>query len=314
MPLYRAVRNRETIANEEWLLRTSQGDLVPVLCNATPITDDEGRVVGGVLIWRDIGDLKASQRALEEAYERERGIAQALQRSHQPRVPEEVGGCRVASSYTPAYSNLLVGGDFFDAFEAQDGRICILIGDVSGKGVAAAALAAVTRSTLRALAFETSCPGQALTRANAAIFPQQEDAASFVTAVVAVLDPMTGRLEFCVAGHPPAALRHASGETEPMGNVGLPLGVLPDQDYACHEAWLAPGDRLLLFTDGLLEARREGEELGIERVQTMWGEEGGRPLQEAIERLVTRASDWAEGKLQDDTALVALEWPGPPAP
>src|SRR5262249_55655977 len=146
--------------------------------------------------WRAVGvcvDV-TRRRQMEQALERERNLTSTLQRAFLPDRLPECRGYRFATSYHPALEEAMVGGDFFDVFPLSSGRIGLLLGDVSGKGVAAAVYGAMTRHMLRAYAVETSAPGEVLSRVNRALCEVMDDPNLFVTAFYAVLDPEEDRL------------------------------------------------------------------------------------------------------------------------
>ena len=136
-----------------------------------------------------------------------------LQRALLPGEPHITSGYQLATKFIPGAAGKQVGGDFYDVFETEDGRTAILIGDVSGKGVESAAMAAATRSTVRAFAYDLGDPAQALNHTNAVI-DQSPTYERFATAFLAVLDPATGRFTYSSAGHPPAMVRRADGTVD----------------------------------------------------------------------------------------------------
>lgn len=249
--------------------------------------------------------LQSSRTELEEALEREKHFSLLLQQALLPAKPSAIEGYSVAMRYVPSFAGREIGGDFYDVFGAG-GWTGILIGDVSGKGLEAASLAATTRSTVHAFVHETRSPGEALTRANPVLYSQQPSIESFVTVAVATLDPATGDICYASAGHPPAAVLRADGEVAllPLGDI--PLGITECLEYAEHEDRLAPGDTLVLYTDGISEAH-VGSSLfnfeGIERTlrgHTDWS------VERIADELVAAATAWAEGRLKDDAAVVVV--------
>lgn len=162
-----------------------------------------------------------------------------------------------------------LGGDFYDVFELPDGRRGVLVADVSGKGVAAAFFMAVSRTVLLDLAMSGLAPAQVLARAND-LLCQRNPLEMFVTVCYGLFNPRSGRLVYASGGHPPPLLRHAAdGRAEPLAcNGDLALAVLPDCNYTERSTRLAPGDTLLLYTDGVTEAfSATGEAYGDVRLQ-----------------------------------------------
>ena len=206
--------------------------------------------------------------ALERArrYETEREIAETLQRSVIPERLPELPGIGLAARYLPGTSGLDVGGDWYDVIPLGEGRVGVVVGDVMGKGVRAAAAMAQLRNGLRAYAVEGYKPGVVLERLNRLA---ESSGAPFATVVYVVVDQATGVARYASAGHPPVLLARADGSRELLVvGSGLPLAVDPSAHYRTGVAELEPGDLLLLYTDGLVESRQ-------------------RPITEGVERLVT---------------------------
>lgn len=242
---------------------------------------------------------------LQESLHHEQRTVEMLQKALVPApltIPE---GYEIASAYIPAYAGDEIGGDFYDVFRLPDGRFGIVIGDVSGKGIPAAALAASTRSSVRALTYCTASPGEALSKANAALY-SEEAFASFVTVFLAVLDPATGRIRYSCAGHPPPMVCQAPGEIELLSAGSFPIGLSPDELYGEYECTLAPGGRLLMYTDGITEARHDAEMLGTERVTELLIDCTGSSAEEILAKTLGSARDWAGGSLRDDTAVIVI--------
>jgi serine phosphatase RsbU (regulator of sigma subunit)/anti-sigma regulatory factor (Ser/Thr protein kinase) len=189
-----------------------------------------------------------------EARERERvaqelRVARLIQQTLLPRAIPDLAGWQVVPYYEPARE---VGGDFYDFIELGDGRIGLVIADVTDKGVPAALVMAMTRSILRAAAGRIDSPGAVLARVNEVLCPDMPPN-MFVTCLYAVLEPQTGRLRFANAGHDLPYWRNAAGVTE-LRARGMPLGLMPGMFYEEHEVTLASGDQVLFYSDGLVEA------------------------------------------------------------
>ncbi|MFK0224196.1 PP2C family protein-serine/threonine phosphatase [Streptomyces sp. NPDC090303] len=188
-------------------------------------------------------------------YEKRRTDVEVLQRHLLPRALPEVPGLRLSSAYEVADPSLDVGGDFYDAVAVGDG-VALLIGDVCGRGAAAAAVTGLARHTLRTLLQEGASPGIALTRLNETLIA--EGTARFVTALIALLTPADEGgwdVEMAVAGHPRPLVRRAGGRTEEVEGAGVLLGTFPGTHYRSVRMVLEPGASLVMFTDGLTEAR-----------------------------------------------------------
>ena len=243
----------------------------------------------------------------EKAEEALRSQVRSLQRALLPPEPLVIEGYRLAHAYIPAFAGEEIGGDFYDVFHTEHGNIGILIGDVSGKGIQAAAMAAGTRSAIRAFAHELSSPAEAMSHANRLLTAQQGVWDSFVTVLLLILDPRTGDTTFCSAGHPPALVRRANGDFELFAGANVPLGVINDNLYDQAAGRLDPGDKIVLYTDGITEARRGPVLFGADGIQGVLAEHGGEEPQALVEQIISGARAFADGRLRDDTAVLVME-------
>ena len=268
------------------------------------------RVVEGkiVEVWgvSDISDVW-QQRLQRERIERER-VEQELQvarRIQQASLPKEVPaleGWQITPFYQPARE---VGGDFYDFLDLADGRLGVVVGDATGKGVPAALMMASTRSTLRAVAQACESPGDALRRVND---PLATDIPSnmFVTCFYAILDPHSGRLSYANAGHDLPYL-HRNGEAEELRARGMPLGLMAGMSYEEGEASLGEGGCVLFYSDGLVEAHDpRGEMFGFPRLRRLVAEHGQERM--LVDFLMGELSSFTgEGwQQEDDITLLTL--------
>jgi PAS domain S-box-containing protein len=193
--------------------------------------------------------------SLEHArlYERERTTADALQRAMLPSALPLLPDIRFSASYSAASESQRVGGDFYDAFELPDGRVALTIGDVTGHGLEAAVIMGEIRQALRAASFESAEPSAILDRASRLLIASGRSV--FVTAIVGVLDPVTGRFAYATAGHPPPLVDDGK-ELRRLPGAGLPIGLRDEQgvDFALR---LRAPCTLVMFTDGLMEFARD---------------------------------------------------------
>jgi serine phosphatase RsbU (regulator of sigma subunit)/anti-sigma regulatory factor (Ser/Thr protein kinase) len=237
-----------------------------------------------------------------ERIEQELRVATTIQQNFLPRELPDLPGWDVSAYYRPARE---VGGDFYDFIELPEGRIGIVIGDVTDKGVPAAMVMAATRSVLRASAQRVVSPGEVLGRVNDLMCPDMP-AKMFVTCLYGVLEPGTGRFTFANAGHNLPYVRTGDGSAE-LRATGMPLGLLPGIEYEETEAHLEAGETMLLHSDGVAEAHGpEAEMFGFPRLQDVVGARSGRG--EVIDRVLTElgrftGADWEQ---EDDITLVAL--------
>ena len=243
------------------------------------------------------------------AYETQREIAATLQRSLLPPALPDVGHFAVAATYKTPGDTVLVGGDFYDLFPLRGSGWGIAIGDVQGKGSAAASLTALARYTVRAGALTLRNPKQVLRTLNEAIL--REDADRFLTICLMTLSPVREGLRgrVCVAGHPLPFLVRATGEVEQIGRPGTLLGVVPDVDLAVVTFDLRPGDYVVLFTDGLLEARRDGEQFGNHGVREVLESCPGLAPGQVTAALEEAVTTFGRGEPRDDMAILVVGRP-----
>lgn len=250
--------------------------------------------------------LTLSRNELKEALDREHQSSLLLQRALLPGAPKLLPGYSVAVQYAPVYADYEIGGDFYDVFQVGESRAGVLLGDVAGKGLEAVAMAADTRSTLRAFVHETSSPGDAMRRANTVLYPR-ESGPAFVTVSLIVIDLCSHTLSYASAGHPPSIVCRADGTIEFLEIGQLPIGIVADQDFEEYSTYLGPGDKLIMYTDGIDESRRDGVCFEVAGMKRVLMEHRNLPVDELAKALLSAAVDWANGKLQDDAALVLIE-------
>ncbi|HEX9440709.1 MAG TPA: SpoIIE family protein phosphatase [Roseiflexaceae bacterium] len=249
-----------------------------------------------------------------ERLEHEMRVARLIQQTLLPKTEPVLAGWRISAHYQPARA---VGGDFYDFIEMPDGRLAIIVGDVTDKGVPAALVMATTRSVLRGAARRLVSPGAVLERTNELLYPEIP-AKMFVTCLYALLDPASGRMQYANAGHDLPYLRYAGG-VEELRATGMPLGLMPNMHYEERDLTLAPGDSLLFYSDGVVEAHNAQREMfSFPRLQTFVERhpEGDGPT--LISALLDELSSFAgaDAEQEDDITLVTLRRNGPhlPAP
>jgi serine phosphatase RsbU (regulator of sigma subunit)/anti-sigma regulatory factor (Ser/Thr protein kinase) len=234
--------------------------------------------------------------------EQELHVARLIQQQFLPNTLPDLPGWHVAAHYQPARE---VGGDFYDFLELPGGRLGVVIGDVTDKGVPAALVMATTHSILRAEAARLVSPGEVLRRANALLIEEMPPH-MFVTCLFAVLDPETGRLRYANAGQDLPYLRTADGVVE-LRATGMPLGLLPDMEYEEKEVVLQPGQEVLLHSDGVVEAHSPDREMfGFPRLKQLVAEPvtGGELIDVVLADLSRfTGPGWEQ---EDDITLVAL--------
>lgn len=249
-----------------------------------------------------------ARQQLVEAQERERienelRVARVIQQTLLPREIPQPSGWAFGAFWQPARE---VSGDFYDFILLPDGRMGILVADVTDKGVPAAMVMATTRSILRAAAERLLEPSEVLARTNEVLYPDIPQK-MFVTCLYLVLDPQTGRITFANAGHNLPYLRTAEGVVE-LRATGMPLGLLPGMGYEQKEVVIKPGEGLLLSSDGLVEAHNaHGEMFSFPRTKRLMGEHpGGAGLvQFYMDQL--NAFTGPNHEQEDDITLVTIE-------
>ena len=298
----------ETIPPFEWEYRRADGTTFPVEASVSTLT-----ISGRPLLFasvRDITERRKQQEELTALYEREHKIAESLQRSLLNKPPASIlTGLDVETLYRPAWDEALVGGDYFDVFALDGGRLALVVGDVSGKGLEAASRTAEIKYTLRAYLREHSDAASALSRLNAFLCESQAMEANadeyFVVLTLAVVDTATGMARLAVAGAEPPILLHPEGVFEEIDVSGVPLGITPKANYLATELYLDAGDLLLIATDGVTEARRDRQFLGNDGMARLAAASlrlGS--LAEIGQAILDGAKSFAQDRLHDDVCLL----------
>ncbi|HMC07677.1 MAG TPA: MASE1 domain-containing protein [Solirubrobacterales bacterium] len=247
----------------------------------------------------------SERRRAEEAAER---IAATLQESLLPTHLPAIPGIETAVDFRAAGERHLVGGDFYDVFEGEDGAWAVVVGDVLGKGATAAATTGLARYTLRAAAVQERRPSRVLGLLNDAILKQSPD--QFCTVAYGRLElEETGGVSvtLSVGGHPLPLVLRADGQVEPVGRPGTLLGVLPRPELADHRAHLDPGDALVFYTDGLTEAYAPGRIVKrAALVAALQSSDGHRDAAAIVSEVEAAALGDGGGEPRDDIVLLVL--------
>jgi serine phosphatase RsbU (regulator of sigma subunit)/predicted ester cyclase len=224
-----------------------------------------------------IGQKVRGQRLEQEIRERERieqelEVARRIQQASLPKEVPELEGWQISPYYQPARE---VGGDFYDFFELEEGRVGVVVGDATGKGVPAALVVSATSSMIRAVAQGSGySPGETLARVNETLLARIPPN-MFITCFYCILDPKSGRLSYANAGHDLPYLHRASGEAEELRATGMPLGLMPGMGYEEKQIILEAGEAALFYSDGLVEAHDpKGEMFGFPRLRALVAEHG----------------------------------------
>jgi serine phosphatase RsbU (regulator of sigma subunit)/anti-sigma regulatory factor (Ser/Thr protein kinase) len=231
---------------------------------------------------------------------REHEIAETLQRSLLPDRMPVIPGVAVAARYIPATADLHLGGDWYDVIQLRGGLIGLVIGDVAGHGLQAAAAMAQLRMAVRAYAVHDPAPVAVMNSLHRLV--REQPMAEMVTLLYVLYDPDTGTIRFTNAGHPPPLLIDGEHTRYLEGGLAPPLGVLAHQDYAEATQHLRSGATLLLYTDGLVEERTLSIQDGLDRLLAEASSNG------QVDALCDRVlSTLPDGEVADDIALVALQ-------
>jgi PAS domain S-box-containing protein len=290
--------------NVEYRVIAGDGRVVWVRDEATLVRDEEGDPLYWLGVQYDVTEQKREAQE-RERIEQELRIARLIQQTLLPKRLPKLSGYDIAAYYQPARE---VGGDFYDTFELEDGRLGLVVGDVTDKGIPAALVMATTRTMLRVSAQRPFPPAEVLKRANeelvADIPPNM-----FITCLYAILDTESGRLVYANAGHDLPYLRHHGSDVEELRARGMPLGLMPGMEYEEKEITLNRGESVLFYSDGLVEAHDPHHEMfGFPRLQRLVGTH--RPGESSLidfllsELIKFTGEDWEQ---EDDITLVTLE-------
>lgn len=241
-------------------------------------------------------------------FARNRALADSFQHSVVPTGLPEVPGLELAAFYRAAEGEL-IGGDFYDAIDLDEHRTAIILGDVSGKGPSAAATTAMVRHLIEGLSRSVTDPADLLIELNSMLCDRLADG-SLVTIFMAICDQNSESLIWCNAGHPPPVAIRSNGRDEMLGNPGPPCGCLVDAEYTSFRSAFMPGDLLVLYTDGLIEARRDGEQFGEERLFSEIKSLASSSPSSLARGLYAAVRGFARGKVDDDVAIVAIRQAG----
>ena len=256
----------------------------------------------------DVAMTVAGQAALAidnaRLYQQQKDFSETMQRSLLPSELPDVGRLEVGHVYQSA-ARVDVGGDVYDFLTLDDGRLAVVLGDVTGKGIQAAADMAMAKFSFRALARMHPEPGDFLAAVNEVVVDEIETG-KFITMLYLVIDPESRSVASASAGHPAARVVTAGGEVGELGGHGLALGIDSDQEYDVAREELAPGTTVVLYTDGVIEARHDGELYGEERLDDLLQRSANLGPQELAEAVLADCKSFAGGELSDDCAVVCL--------
>lgn len=241
-------------------------------------------------------------------FSREHEVSHVLQSSILPMSLPQVEGVELSAAYVPAGAAAQIGGDYYDVFQAPDGRVVLVIADVCGKGVQAATKTSMIRFTVRGMVAAGAEPGRILESLNRMVL-ETGDPHDIFTIWLGMLDVQTGVLSWADGGHPPGLLmQRSTGSITRLGTTGPLVGALRDARYEERRVRLSRGDRLLLYTDGVSETRREGKLFGEGRIRRVLQRE--KDVRSVPESMLAELQRFAGGQVRDDVAILAAGYVG----
>ncbi len=254
-------------------------------------------------------ELLRAKDAAESAEQRAVGLARTLQETLIPPRPPDIPGLDIGAGYRPSGNGDEVGGDFYDVFEIADGDWAAVIGDVAGKGVEAAVVTALARYTLRAAAVRTTLPSNALITLNEVLRAEHSERLCTAAFLRLRWHGPDWVVDMASAGHLLPLLTRPTEAPRPVGRTGSLLGVLRHPSLTDSSVRLEPGDSLLLYTDGVTEARNGGEFYGEDRLLSALERHRSLAAGDLATELVTEVVDFQAGLPRDDIAVVVIQVP-----
>jgi serine phosphatase RsbU (regulator of sigma subunit) len=237
-------------------------------------------------------------------YQQQKEFSDTMQRSLLPRSEPDVAGLEVGDVYESS-ARVDVGGDIYDFVVLGDGRLAVVLGDVTGHGVEATADMAMAKFVFRSLAREHPEPGDFLAFANDVVVDEIAPG-KFITMTYLAVDPARGEVACANAGHPPPRLVLPDGTVRGLESRGIVLGIDPGQTYEEVRTELPVGSTIVLYTDGVVEARNGGDLYGTDRLDALISRERALPAAELARAVTEDARSYAGGELSDDLAVVVI--------
>lgn len=282
-------------------LRGFMGAITVFRQNAEPFGEREKRLL------TRLAPLVATAIRNAELYEREKKIAESLQKSFLPDLKPMLPGFEITSKYKAAFDESIIGGDFYDLIDLGNGKYGITVGDVSGKGLDAAIYTAMSRYMIQAYSSDTGHPAEVITRLNKALH-RFTPSTKFVTLVFGVLDTNTSNFTYVNAGHE-SPFHYKAGEDKsyPLPNTGPAVGAMPEAEFSELTIKIEAGDIVVLYTDGASEVRSDGKFLGTEGVQVMIESKIREGVHDLPDALLAEIQSYADNRLRDDVAILAIK-------
>lgn len=296
-----------------FLRKGSSAAVIPIatpaelLATLTIVSLHPGRPVAGEIARTALSIAGQAALAIDNArlYGQQKAFADTMQRSLLPREAPTLVGLELGDVYQSA-ARVEVGGDVYDYVTLSDGRLAVILGDVTGHGVDAAADMAMAKYVFRSLAREHADPGRFLAAANDVVASEIAPG-RFITMVELVFDAVAGEVACASAGHPHPRLVLPDGTVAAIAARGLALGIEAPQRYQTVTAPFPPGAIVVAYTDGVVEARRHGEQFGVERLDALLAEQRGLAPQAIAQAALAACREWTDGELGDDVAVVVVK-------
>jgi GAF domain-containing protein len=295
-----------------FLERGSTAAVVPIatpselLATLTIVSLDPGRPLTDETLGTALFVAAQAALAVDNArlYQQQKAFTDSMQRSLLPRFRPHVAGLEIGAVYESS-ALVGVGGDVYDYLKTADRRLAIVLGDVTGHGIDAAADMAMAKFVFRSLARLYPEPAAFLAAANDVVV-EEIGAGKFITMLYLTVDAEIGEVACASGGHPPPRLLHEDGTVESLEALGLVLGIEPGQPYEELRRPFEPGEAVVLYTDGVVEARRDGELYGEARLDRLLADRRELPAQELAEVVLADCRRWVGGDLRDDCAAVVV--------
>jgi sigma-B regulation protein RsbU (phosphoserine phosphatase) len=253
------------------------------------------------ILEREIAEARAARRR-DRQLEREREEARLIQRGLLPRAIPQTPGLEMAVAWQPADG---VGGDCFDTIAFGD-VVGVSVADIAGKGLPAALLMSNLQAAVRAFALDAAAPSAICSSVNR-LLCRNMASGRFATFCYARIDPAAGRIDYANAGHNPPLLVRRDGSTETLTRGGMVLGVFPDTNYDQAQVPIAPGDRVVFYTDGITEARNaDGDEYGDDRLLAAAVAARARSAEAIKAALLDDVNGFTGGRFEDDATLIVV--------
>lgn len=276
----------------------------------TPVRDEKGEISYFVVIMQDITERKKAEQLSKEhlqLLQRDIDLAGLVQTSLLPLSIPQPENYEIAAAAIPAH---YVSGDLYDCHLSEDGHCFLCMADISGKGVSAAMLSSSLKTLIQASPEHYIEPAVFLSQMNKGLFNSLSNAGMFITLSAASVDTRTGEFKFANAGHTQGIIiRGCSGKNELLASTGIPLGIIQDTSFKEKTGILSPGDRFILYSDGITETQNSGEELfGEKRLIAVLNENISLAPNEIIDNILKALADFrGEAPPPDDISLIILQ-------